>query len=74
MPRDGAAVPRTLLIRCKFYLLLIFSSAYSPPLGDIKVLSLPFWLHLEPWDAFDTGAPTSHLSPLDEQLILEPEA
>ena len=31
VPRDEAVVPRTLLIRCKFYLLLIFSSAYSPP-------------------------------------------
>ena len=40
VPCDEAAVPHTILIRCKFYLLLIFSSTYSPPLGDIKVVSI----------------------------------
>ena len=34
----------------------------------------PFWPHLEPWDAFHNGDPTSHLSLLDEQLVLKLEA
>jgi len=35
----GSSTAAPILIRYKFYLLLIFRIAYLPPLGDIKVLS-----------------------------------